>query len=80
MNVKQHWVELDSNSIYKAKSHKIKPEHKKSVNVYYHRISLEDMFVDVECNGKYILKKIMQKVRLNILKLEGKQKILQIIV
>ena len=54
MNVKQHWVELDSNSIYKAKSHQIKPQHKKSVKVYYHRISLEDMFVDAGCNGKYI--------------------------
>lgn len=54
VNMKDHWVELDSNSIYKAKSHQIKSDHKKMVNVYYHRISIEDMFVDTGCNGKYI--------------------------
>jgi len=54
VNVKGHWVELDSNDVYKAKSRTISPLYKKMVKVYYHRISLWDMFVDTGCNEKFI--------------------------
>ena len=54
VKVRGYWVELNSNSVYKAKSHQIKQSHKKMVKVYYHRISLEDMFVDPGCNGGFI--------------------------
>ena len=49
-----HWVESKSNSVYKAKSHQIKSQYKKMIKVYYHRISIEDMFIDMGCNGRYI--------------------------
>jgi len=54
ISVKGHWVELASNDVYKAKSHLIKPQYKKMIKVYYHRISRWDMFIDMGCNGKYI--------------------------
>lgn len=54
INIKGHWVELQPNSIYKRQSHRIDPKYKKLIKVYYHRITLEDMFADWKCNNEYI--------------------------